>query len=95
MKIKGEIVEIEFDETRIQQVAWQSISNLEPYLKNTIIGDLYGVRLELIASNYLSTTQYGSSGTELNLYCGNYDDLTMVVAALQTLIGREGIKMLK
>ena len=51
IKFKGEIVEIEFDETRIQQVAWQSISKLEPYLKNTIVGDLYGVRLELLASS--------------------------------------------
>ena len=80
---------MEFDETRIQQVAWQSIAKLEPYLKNTIIGDLYGVRLELIASNYISGTRY-DSGTELNLYCDNYNDLASVVAALQTLIGKEG-----
>jgi len=89
VKFKGEIIEIEFDETRIQQVAWQSIAKLEPFLKNTIIGDLYGVRLELLASNYISAPRYGGS-TELNLYCGNYNDLTAVVAALQTLIGKEG-----
>ena len=89
IKFKGEIVEIEFDETRIQQVAWQSISKLEPYLKNTIVGDLYGVSLELLASNYISAPRYGGS-TELNLHCGNYNDLTAVVAALQTLIGKEG-----
>jgi len=55
--------------------------------EETFIGDLYGVQLQFTSSKVVSALRQNISA-ELDLYCDNYEELTHVVAALHTLMGR-------
>ena len=83
--INGVKAIVEHEETQVHHVAWQSITRIDPYLKETFIGDLFGVRL-LFLTNRLVFAQRMNFSTELNLYCDDYEELTYMVAALQTLM---------
>lgn len=83
--INGLKTTVELEETQVHHVAWQSVTRIDPYLKETFIGDLYGVRL-LFLTGRVVFAQRMNFNTELNLYCDNHEELSYLVAALQTLI---------
>lgn len=83
--IDGVETTVEYEQTQVYHVAWQSINRIDPYLKQTFIGDLYGVRLLFLTSRVVFAQRMDFS-TELDLYCSNYEELSYVVAALQTLM---------
>ena len=85
--INGVKTTVEHEETQVHHVAWQSVTRIDPYLKETFMGDLYGVRLLFLTSRVVFA-QRMNFHTELNLYCDNYEELSSVVAALKTLIKR-------
>ena len=85
--INGVSTDVEYEETQVHHVPWQSVTRIDPYLKGTFIGDLYGVQLQFTSSKVVSALRQNISA-ELDLYCDNYEELTHVVAALHTLMGR-------
>lgn len=85
--INGVHTDVEYEETQVHHVPWQSVTRIDPYLKETFIGDLYGVRLLFLTSRVVFA-QLMNYNTELDLYCDNYEEVTHVVAALHTLMKR-------
>lgn len=85
--IDGVTAEAEYEETQVHHVPWQSVTRIDPYLKETFIGDLYGARL-LFLTGRVVFAQRMNFNTELDLYCDNQEELSYLVAALQTLMGR-------
>lgn len=83
-KKNGLTANVEYQEAQVHHVSWHSVNRIDPYLKETFIGDLYGVQLQFISSKVVSNLRQRIS-TNLDLYCDNLDELTRVVAALQTL----------
>ena len=85
--VNGVTADVEYQETQVHHVPWQSVTRIDPYLKETFIGDLYGVQLQFTSSKVVSALRQNISA-KLDLYCDNYEKLTHVVAALHTLMGR-------
>ncbi len=86
-KSNGITAIVEYEEAQVHHVSWQSVNRIDPYLKETFIGELYGVQLQFTSSRVVSSLRQNISA-ELDLYCDNYEELTRVVAALQTLIAK-------
>lgn len=84
-KSNGITAIVEYEEAQVHHVSWQSVNSIDPYLKETFIGDLYGVQLQFTSNRVVSTLRQKIS-TNLDLYCDNYEELAHVVAALHTLM---------
>lgn len=85
--VNGISADVEYQETQVHHVPWQSVTRIDPYLKETFIGDLYGVQLKFTSSKVVSALRQNIR-SELDLYCDSYEELTHVVAALHILMGR-------
>lgn len=85
--VNGVTAEVEYEETQVHHVPWQSVTRIDPYLKETFIGDIYGVQLQFTSSKVVSALRQNIS-SKLDLYCDNYEELTHAVTALHTLMGR-------
>ncbi len=84
-KASGITGNVEYQEIQVHRAPWQSVFRIDPYLKETFIGDLYGVELKFISIKTVSGLQEEIS-TNLDLFCDDYEEMTRIVAALQTLI---------